>query len=268
MKVTYNTIALTAASLICAATVQASTLMVNYGTTSVAPGDATNNPLNTETGFSGTTWNNTGAADSSTLFYADSTAATGITMDMGSSSGGAIVDFSTNPATSATLDNASIDGIYGLGVMQSTVFSGGSSNDFWAGGKFTGLAAGDYVVYIWGNNGNTALGNTPMESYVASGTDTATFDFGSTSASSISNVDQDGTSETIANFWVEGSSYSKTTITISAGESLYFAIDGSLSGANRGFLSGIQVVAVPEPATYATLAGLLSLGWVMVRRRK
>lgn len=43
-------------------------------------------------------------------------------------------------------------------------------------------------------------------------------------------------------------------------------------GSEQSQLNGLDgnqfsVVAVPEPSTYATLAGLFALSWVMVRRR-
>lgn len=43
-------------------------------------------------------------------------------------------------------------------------------------------------------------------------------------------------------------------------------IDSAVFGSDLG-ASSISLQAVPEPSAYAALAGLLALGWVMVRRR-
>jgi hypothetical protein len=40
------------------------------------------------------------------------------------------------------------------------------------------------------------------------------------------------------------------------------------SGFGQAHLSAMQLRAIPEPGTYALIGGLLSLGYVMVRRRR
>lgn len=265
MKKRHQIIAAAVASLFGIASLNAqSVLMLNFGSTAVPGGEATNSPYHTENGsFTGSTWNELGKSDSASLSYADGTTATGIAFDIGRSNplgSGSTVDYSVEPASSNTLGDQG--GIYSLDTMRSTVWTGNNGSDNnWVGGQVTGLAAGTYEVLIWGNLGNTTLGNSPMETYVTAGAAASTFDFDSITGSAISNDNNAA--------WTDGVSYSKTTITLAANESIYLAIDGTAPPSfSRGFLSGVQVAAIPESSTYAVIAGALGMITVMVRRRR
>lgn len=60
------------------------------------------------------------------------------------------------------------------------------------------------------------------------------------------------------------------TITGSATDNdVVFAFDGFTGGANNQYgLSGVVISAIPEPSSYALLAGCFGLTWVMLRRRR
>lgn len=70
--------------------------------------------------------------------------------------------------------------------------------------------------------------------------------------------------------FVEGTNYVKFSLT-PEGTSLSGSFVGSLGG-NEAELNGLQIVdhgaAIPEPSSYAVLAGLVALGLVVWRRRR
>lgn len=237
----------------------AEVLMVNFGSSAVPGGEATDSPYHTVTaGFSDTTWNDvSGTADvGSGLLYSDGSAATGISLNMGSSTSSSTVDYDTNPASSNTLGD--LGGIYSLTTMRSTTWNGGnSSSDFWVGIRVDGLAAAEYEIFGWGNNGNSSLGGTPMNFYTAAGASASTYDFTSVTPQSITNADNTS--------WDEGVSYSKSSVILSAGQSLFLAIDGSGSQ-SRGFLSGVQISVIPEASTLS-LFGISLCALMLFRRR-
>jgi hypothetical protein len=251
---------LIAASLATAAYSHGQVIMVNFGTSTIPGGETNNSPYHSvESSFTDTTWNQAGNSDQSSLLYSDGTAATGISLDLGRGPGG-VVDFTDNSNYTGTLTNAGIGGIYSLTTMESAIWgSNSSTNDYWMGLKIDGLSSGTYEVYAWGNNGNTSLGDTPMALYGTSGASSNSYNFSSLTANAISNNNSTA--------WTDGVSYQTVSITISSGESLYLAIDGT-STQTRGFLSGIQLVTVPEPSSFALIAGLLGLSGAAFRRRR
>ncbi|WP_309381344.1 PEP-CTERM sorting domain-containing protein [Cerasicoccus frondis] len=261
MKHKFITAPLTLA--LCATSLTAQVLMFNFGSTAVPGGEAGDSPYHTENPtFSGTSWNELGNSDSSSLIYADGTSATGIALDLGRSNplnSGSTVDFTTNPSSTNTLSDDG--GVYSLTTMRSTIWTGNNNvDDNWVAGQITGLAAGQYEILIWGNNGNVNLGDTEMAVYVTSGSAASTFDFDGLGSSALSNSNNSS--------WTDGVSYSKATITIASGESIYFAVDGTKTPSfNRGFLSGVQVASIPEPGAYALILGACVLGLLALRRR-
>jgi hypothetical protein len=67
-----------------------------------------------------------------------------------------------------------------------------------------------------------------------------------------------------------GSGTSLTDIPVVAGDSYYFEVSGSVTGASNGFYTFTAVAApIPEPGTYALmLMGLVAVGAVAGRRRE
>lgn len=252
---------LIAASLATAAHSNGQVIMVNFGTTSVPEGEVNDSPHHSATpSFADTTWNEAGSSDQTGLLYSDGTNAAGISLDLGRGPSGEI-DFTDNTNYTGTLTNAGIGGVYGLTTMESAIWgSSSSANDYWMGLKIDGLSSGTYDVYAWGNNGNVSLGDTPMALYGSSGADSDTYNFSSLTGNTISNNNSAA--------WTSGVSYNTISITISSGESLYLAINGTSGSQPRGFLSGIQLVTVPEPSSFALLAGLLGLASAAFKRRR
>ncbi len=62
--------------------------------------------------------------------------------------------------------------------------------------------------------------------------------------------------------------YNAATVTISAGQSIFLAVDGPSAGSEkRGFLNSLEIVqAVPEPSMFSLAAGGLVLAFQGRRR--
>jgi hypothetical protein len=67
--------------------------------------------------------------------------------------------------------------------------------------------------------------------------------------------------------WAENANYLKFMVTIGSGDVLNLATLGG-GAETRGFLNSVQIVAVPEPSTYALFFGGLGMLYLLRRRQK
>ncbi|HWL53915.1 MAG TPA: hypothetical protein VNQ90_15855 [Chthoniobacteraceae bacterium] len=234
----------------------ASVLMLDFGPTTVAPADQTNSPYHTvNTSFSDTAWNKIEITNPASLVYSDGSAATGVTLTLGSSPNSTVVDFSSLPTHSNALGTQIGTGVFaGTSVGRDGIYRGnvGSQNNQVAL-KIGGVTAGTYEIYVVGLNTNTRISDqSPMNFYAAATGDVSTFDTGG--------LTPDATTLITANTpWMEGGSYGKITVDLAAGQYLVLVSDGAGSE-SRGFLNSVQIVAIPEPSTVILgLAGCFSL---------
>lgn len=251
-------------SLFVAATASAQVIMINFGSTEVPSSQATYNPLNTEVpAFQGNVWNEAGNGSLGSLLLSDGSTATGVSMEIGSSTAGPIVNFSAPPQSNNTLTGGSINDFYKDTVTMASVTwnAGSATSNRYVGIRLDGLEAGEYTIYQWGRNGN--IGTNPMDAYAGAGATAGSFDVSAFTPEGIANTDT-------ADDWIDTVTYAKQTVTIGAGESLYIAMDGVDSTQSRGFLAGVQIVGanIPEPGVYAAVLGLAALGLVIRRRRR
>jgi MYXO-CTERM domain-containing protein len=254
--------------LLAAPLAQGAVLMLDFGTTVVSGASQTSSPYHTVAGagFTDPSWNQIQTADVTSLVYSDNSAATGLALNLGNTTGAnTTLGLGNTPGNSAALGDSVTGGVYGgTSVGTDGIFHGSSGNTRAVGFQLTGLAAGTYEIYVTARNTSTAAANSQTV-YVAGGTALAangTFDFSGYTSQTISYT---GSTDVNAN-WVETDNYLKFTLTLTAGQALNLAVIGG-SGENRGFLNSVQIVAVPENS-----AGLLSLAAAgvlfSIRRRR
>ncbi|MBC2602586.1 PEP-CTERM sorting domain-containing protein [Puniceicoccus vermicola] len=247
-------------------------LMLDFGPTIPIGTDLYNSPAHASGAISvsDTTWNILGKADvSSGLLFADGTAATGVSVNLGTETfaGSDVISFTTNPGKSSALGTGfnGIDG--GAGWFSEGIFADQSvgTDGIWGpdnaanGLRIDGLVAGAYEIFFVGSNTNSNVGGAIMNLYSGVGASSNSFDFSSLMA----------TSSTITNntFWSEGENYARATITLSEGQSLFLANDTTGLDNDRGFINSVQINAIPEPSSFGLLAGILG-AICLVRRRR
>ena len=285
-KLSRKTLGLGLASLLAAnvglATASADSLMLDFGQTTVAAPYLTLSPGHA-TGaipMSDTSWNIiTSSSPSSSLVYGSGASATGLTLTLGqeASAGSSVISFSTSIA------NVNLAGTGGSVAGQKNLLGTGSiygddtsstaagrDGFFGAAGsaiglRLDGLAAGDYLFYVMARNVNSDAASIPMNIYAAAGASAGTFDFSSVTGSQQSNVGYPSLNYAGQyNTFVNGENYVGLSLTVGAGQSVFFAVDGQPTGELRGFLNSVQIASVPEPGTAAMFAmgmGILLRLW-------
>ena len=274
-----------------AATAQAQVLMLDFGpTVTTTPA---NSPYHSVVPTAGTTWNtvNSNAVTAGNLSYSNGSTATGVSLNLGTATG----TTNTVPATTLNVSTPSTtfsSGTAGTGIYTNDsvatdgVFSGGSATAFTSVGfQIGGLAAGTYDIYVTSRNTsvsgyrqNVYAGTSATSgnfTYAASSTGTGGSAVGAAASGySLATVGYNGTNSSTS--WVEATSgnlfgnYTKISVTLTSGQFLNLAVTGQFNE-DRGFLNSVQIVntsSIPEPSTYAVLAGFTALGVVGLRRRR
>jgi len=256
---------------VCAMTVaNAQVLMFDFGPTVASGASLTNSPYHTANGsFTNTTWNQVQTADlGSGLLWSDGTAATGIALNLGSTTAAttssSTLGLANTPSNTNALGSTINTGVYATtSVGKDGIYTGSTGNSRAVGFQLSGLAAGTYDIYLSARNTNSSVAHTQIMFLGASAT-SGDFVLNGAGMSSETLSIAAGTSGATS-AWVDNSNYLKMTVVVSTGDVLNLATLGGV-GETRGFLNSVQIVAVPEPTTWALLA--LSLTTVIIFRRR
>jgi hypothetical protein len=265
-------------------------LLLDFGPTSVAspyltlsPGHSTGAVSTSDTG-----WNkiSTSAANTS-LTYGDGSAATGLTLTLGQEAtiGNNIINYSTAvgnltlagtggavPGQKSLLTPGSIygDDTSSTAVGRDGFFGSGTGAAGAAIGlRIDGLATGTYSIFVMARNVNSDVAASPMNIYAATAASASTFSFSSLAASPESNIGYTTAAYVNQyNSFVNGENYIGESFTITAGDSLFLAVDGGSASETRGFLNAVEISPAPEPGTCALLAlGFCVLGATFGKRK-
>jgi hypothetical protein len=267
MRKTFRLFTLAAVAIFATAVSQAQVLMLDFGPTLVTGADQSNSPYHTvEPAFTGTIWNRIQTADvASGLLYANGSAATGVSLNLGATitAESTTIGLTNTPSLNSALGTSTNTGVYaGTSVGTDGISTGGSGNVRYVGFQLGGLAAGTYDIYLTSRNTNTGSAYQQI-AYVGTSDTVENFDalkLSLTDSLSYANA-ADATSS-----WQLGENYLKFTVTLGAGEYLNLAVVGGATGERRGFLNSVQIVAVPEPSA-VLLVGLAGTGFLFRRRR-
>lgn len=250
----------------------AQVLQLDFGPT-VADGDSlTNSPYHTASGsIVDSTWNTvTDANLTSSLVWSDGTATSGISIDVGgnSTSGSTTIDLAKTGITfSNALGSMTDTGVYaGTSVGKDGIFLA-TSGARAVGVQVSGLSAGNYDIYITARN--TSLSSAHDQNLYVGTASAGNFNYTDYAATS-QQISYNGAADATAS-WVAagntGDNYVKFSISITSGQVLNLASIGG-TGEARGFLNSVQIVStIPEPSTYAFLAGAGSLLIAATRRK-
>lgn len=250
--------------------VRAQTLLLDFGATTVLPADATLSMGHFAGAVSPSeiTWNKITADTASGLLFADGTAATGVSVELGRSGAGVnnAIDFSLNTFTSSALGGQLNTGIYvGSSPMRDGVFATGTStvNTNAVGIRISGLPAGRYTIYLAGRNTSSAVSG-PQRFFGGAGASSTTFSF---STDTNPWVDQSnagtpvgGGNPNVANSLTStfgyGNNCAHLEITLAVGDSLYLAVIGIAANEYRGFLNSVEIV--PSAPILTNFPGLVA----------
>ncbi|MFH1497898.1 MAG: PEP-CTERM sorting domain-containing protein [Verrucomicrobiota bacterium] len=255
----------------------AQVLMLDFGPTVADGSSLTDSPYHSADGdFADDGWNtitdSSGQSGTfapvSDLLWSDGSAASGITLDVaaGASAGSTSMDLDRGFIQSLALGTNINTGVYAdNSVAKDGIFIGSSTgNAFAVGFQISGLAAGDYEIYLTGRNTNLNNASTTTFHYATSAT-SGDFNFSGYDSQTLSY--ESGTTDATSS-WVVGENFVKLSFTITSGDVLNIAVLGG-GGDSRGFLSSAQIVyaSIPEPASAGLLAGVGLLGFAAIRRR-
>lgn len=265
----------------------AQVLMLDFGNTtgtSLVGSNNTSSPYHSATGSTADfSWNasSNGNKTSGTLVWSDGTTATGISTsgykfnaDTTTSSGSTGWNQTFNGSAATSVQT----GIYAQGnAAYDGALTGTSSafatEDRATGIQISGLSIGTYDIYISGRYNPYAGSESYTQTFYA-GTAASAGHFNFASLGYISDsvtFTSDNTSKTSSWVYSAGdastSNYVKLTVSItSEGQVLNIASQGS--GTFSGVLNSIQIVAVPEPSSFALLGGAAGLLFATGRRRR
>lgn len=261
-----------AAGLSLAAGAHSQVLMLDFGpTTTTATG---NSPYHAATpGFTGTSWNKVQTSDlGSGLVFADGSAASGVSVNVGASTSVTTLDLSGVPSGNSALGSTVNTGIYaGTSVGTDGIFTGSTNlTGTSVGVQIGGLAAGTYDVYIAARNTSRASTSNYSQA-VAVGVSSVSGNFNYSGYDSRTLSFTNAASPIATSAWADGSNYLKFSVTLSSDQFLNLAVHGGGEDM-RGFLNAVQIVAtssaIPEPSSVAVLGGAAVLGVAALRRRR
>lgn len=267
-----------------AAICPASTLLLDFGPTTITSGFETVSPghANSAVPLADTTWNSrTSGASTTSLSYADGSAAAGVSLIMGQESSAGSGTITLNGTVTGSLAGSGggvvtqpfligAGRIYGQGNPTMISSTAGRDALFGAAGsavglRVDGLAAGTYDIYTMARNTNSNAASVPMNIYAAAGSFSGSFTFSALFAAAQANTGFTTAAYTNQySVFIEGENHVKNTVILASGESLFLAVDGAPTGETRGFLNMVQIVAVPEPS----VALLGTLGLIALFRRR
>jgi len=187
--------------------------------------------------------------------------ATGVSVTIGQGSGTAGTTDFTAPSIATNLTGTSAAALgtdYNGTAAQDGIFKSGAtggSTTSSVGVRVDGLAAGTYTVYGVLRNTNATNNTSPEALYTAAAAPATTFAFSALTPANVANSEASGN-----NTWIAGDQYATSTVSLTAGQSLFVIANGAAGSAEtRGMLDSVQIVAVPEPGT-----GLLALAGIAI----
>jgi hypothetical protein len=266
MKTTLRFLTPAAAVIFSCAVSSAQVLMLDFGPTVVTGTNQSNSPYHTVApSFTGTVWNQIQTEDvGSGLVFADGSAATGLTLNIGATTNtSTTVGLGNTPSVNSPMGGSTNTEIYaGTSVGTDGISTSSSGNTRYVGFQLGGLAAGTYDIFLTSRNTSTGSAYDQI-AYV--GTSVASGDFNAVTLSLSGSLSYANGSDAISN-WEQDENYLKFTVTLGVGEYLNLAVVGGASNERRGFLNSVQIVAVPEPSAIALLG--VTVVCLAIRRRR
>lgn len=245
----------------------AQTLLIDFGPTAATGDDRLVSPGHAVGAVpdSALSWNKI-TADSSNLISSTG-ASTGVSINIGreSTAGGGTIDFDLNFGSIAGAGAATGALYSGTKVARDGIYNSSAGSAL--GVRIDGLSAGDYTLYFTARNTNTAMiGSRAERLYLNTGASASTFDFSGLTAANYRDVSNTNSLSSATGVFELGVSYNSISFTLLADQSVFIATDGFEINETRGFLNSLEIVAIPEPSTYALLLGGLCVAFCAVRK--